>query len=225
MSRTSDAAEYYVAGRRVPAHLQRHGHRRRLDERGLVHRDGRHAVPHRLRRPGLHHGLDRRLLPGGVSAGAVPAQVRAVHDSRLPRCALRGQPAALHRHRRRDPVLVHLRGGADLRRGPDHHAPVRPGVRGRDLRRPGRHPGVLVPRRHARRHLDAGGAVHHPDHRLPGAAGLAVGQADRRADPARRSTATSSRRWPRRATSCARIPRSSRSSRSSRSAPTSSTPS
>ena len=28
--------------------LQRHGHRRRLDVRGVVHRHGRHAVPHRL---------------------------------------------------------------------------------------------------------------------------------------------------------------------------------
>ena len=50
-----------------------------------------------------------------------------------------------------------------------------------DLRRPGRHPGVLLPRRHARGDLDAGGAVHHPDHCLPGAGDLAVGQADRRA--------------------------------------------
>ena len=164
--------------------LQRHGHRRRLDERGVVHRHGRHAVPHRLRRPGLHHGLDRRLLPGGAVPGAVPAQVRAVHDPRLPGCALRGQPAALHRHRRRDPVLVHLRGGADLRRRPDHHAAVGPGLRDRHLRRPGRHPGVLVPRRHARRHLDAGGAVHHPDHCLHDPGGVAVGQADQRADPA-----------------------------------------
>ena len=175
-------------------HLQRHGHRRRLDERGLLHRHGRHAVPHRLRRPGLHPGLDRRLLPGGAVPGALPAQVRPVHDSRLPGRALRRQPAALHRHPGGDPVLLHLRGGADLRRRPDHHAPVGPGLRDRHLRRPGRHPGVLVPGRHARGHLDAGGAVHHPDRGLHDPGGLAVGEADRRAGAAGRSTATSWRR-------------------------------
>jgi cation/acetate symporter len=58
------------------------------------------------------------------------------------------------------------------------------GLRGRHLRRPGRHPGVLVPGRHARRDLDAGGAVHHPDRGLHDPGGVAVGEADRRADPA-----------------------------------------
>ena len=59
---------------------------------------------------------------------------------------------------------------------------------------PGRHPGVLVPGRHARGDLDAGGAVHHPDHRLPDPGGLAVGEADQRARAAGWSTATSWRR-------------------------------
>ena len=44
-----------------------------------------------LRRPGVRHGLDRRLLPGGAVPRALPAQVRPVHDSRLPRRALRRQ--------------------------------------------------------------------------------------------------------------------------------------
>ena len=57
-------------------------------------------------------------------------------------------------------------------------------VRDRDLPGPGRHPGVLVPRRHARGDLDPGGAVHHPDHRLPDPGGLAVGEADQRAGAA-----------------------------------------
>ena len=173
--------------RRGPARagvLQRHGDRRRLDERGLVHRHGRHAVPLRLRRPRVRHGLDRRLRAGGAVPRAVPAQVRPVHDSRLPRRALRRQHRARDRHLRRDPVLVHLRGGADLRRRP-HHQPVhRPGVRRRRVRRPGRHPGVLVPGRHARGDLDAGGAVHHPDHRLPDPGGLAGREAHRHPDPA-----------------------------------------
>ena len=50
--------------RRGPARagaVQRHGDRRGLDVRGVVHRHGGHAVPAGLRRPGVHPGLDRRL--------------------------------------------------------------------------------------------------------------------------------------------------------------------
>ena len=43
--RTTDPEEYYVAGPPHPADVQRHGHRRRLDERGLVHQPGRRPVP------------------------------------------------------------------------------------------------------------------------------------------------------------------------------------
>ncbi len=176
--------EPHVGRRRVlrcgtarPGGVQRHGDRRRLDERRVVHRHGRHALPDGLRRTRVHHGLDRRLLPGRAVPRALPAQVRAVHDPRLPRRALRRQHSALRRHRRRDPVLVHVRGGADLRRGPHHHAPDRRGVRDRHLPRPRRHPGVLVPRRDARGHVDAGRAVHHPDRRLHDSGGVAVDQA------------------------------------------------
>jgi cation/acetate symporter len=59
-------------------------------------------------------------------------------------------------------------------------------VRDRHLRRPRRHPGVLVPGRHACGDLDAGGAVHHPDHCLHDPGGVAVGEADRRAGAAGR---------------------------------------
>ena len=45
----------------------------------------------------------------------------------------------------------------------------------RRVRRSRRHPGVFLPRRHARGDLDPGGAVHHPDHRLHDPGGLAVG--------------------------------------------------
>ena len=167
-----------------PGHVQRHGHRGGLDECRVVHRHGRHALSHRLRRAGVHPRLDRWLCAGGSVPGALPAQVRPVHDPRLPRRPLRRQHSTLPRHRRCDPVLVHLRGGADLRRRPDHGAAVGPGVRDRDFRRPRRHPGLLVPRRHARRHLDAGRAVHHPDRRLPDSGRLAGGQADGRAGSA-----------------------------------------
>ncbi len=74
--------------------VQRHGDRRRLDERRVVHRHGRHAVPHRLRRTRVRHGLDRRLLPRRAVPGAVPAQVRPVHDPGLSRRALRRQHPA-----------------------------------------------------------------------------------------------------------------------------------
>ena len=58
--------------------------------------------------------------------------------------------------------------------------------RARNFSRPRRHPGVLVPGRDARGDVDAGRAVHHPDHRLHDPGGLAVGEADRHPDSADR---------------------------------------
>ncbi len=166
--------------------VQRHGDRRGLDERRVVHRHGRHALPDRLRRARVRHGLDRRILPGRAVPRAVPPQVRAIHDSRLPRRALRRPHSARGRHLRGDPVLVHLRRRADLRRWPHHDAADRRRVRARHFPGPGRHPGVLVPGRNARGDVDAGRAVHHPDHRLHDPGGLAVGEADRHPDSADR---------------------------------------
>ena len=90
--RTTDAAEYYVAGRRVPALYNGMatgadwmtaasfiGLAGTLYLQGSGYADG----------PGLRARLDRRLLPGGAAAGALPAQVRPVHHPRLPRRALR----------------------------------------------------------------------------------------------------------------------------------------
>ncbi len=159
--------------------VQRHGDGRGLDERRVVHRHGGNALPDRLRRTRVRHGLDRRLLPGRAVPGAVPAQVRAVHDPGLPRRALRRPHPADGRHLRRDPVLVHLRGGADLRRRAHHDAADRRTVRDRHFPRTRRHSGVLVPGRDARGDVDAGRAVHHPDHRLHDPGDLAVGEADR----------------------------------------------
>ena len=200
--------------------LQRHGDRRRLDERGVLHRHGRHALPRRLRRPRVGDGLDRRLRAGGAVPRALPAQVRPVHHSRLPRRALRRQHRAQRRHLRRDPVLVHLRRGADLRRRPDHQPLHRPRVRHRRVRRPRRHPGLLVPGRHARGHLDAGGAVHHPDHRVPDAGGLAVVQAHRQPDPAARLRHGAAEGRPSARRCSPPIRRRSRCATSSRRAPT-----
>ena len=61
MSRTSDAAEYYVAGRRVPALFNGMATGADWMSRSLVHRHGRHALSDRLRRAGVHPRLDRRL--------------------------------------------------------------------------------------------------------------------------------------------------------------------
>jgi cation/acetate symporter len=44
--------------------------------------------------------------------------------------------------------------------------------------------GLGVPRRHARGDVDAGRAIHHPDHCVPDSGDLAVGQADRQPDSA-----------------------------------------
>ncbi len=59
-------------------------------------------------------------------------------------------------------------------------------VRNRCVRRSRRHPGVLDARRYARGDVDAGGAVHHPDHRVSDAGGLARRAAYRRSDSADR---------------------------------------
>ena len=186
MSRTSDAAEYYVAGRRVPALFN--GMATGADWMSAASFIGMAGTLYLTGYGGLAFilGWTGGYVPGRAVPGAVPAQVRAVHDSRLPGRALRRQHPALHRHRHRHPLLVHVRGGADLRRRPDHDAPGRRVVRGRHLPRPRRHPGVLVPGRDARGDVDAGGAVHHPDRRLHDPGGLAVGEAHRRAGAAAR---------------------------------------
>jgi cation/acetate symporter len=73
MSRTNDAAEYYVAGRRVPAIYN--GMATGSDWMSAASFIGMAGtlVPHGLRRFGLHLGLDRWLLFGGLVLGALPA--------------------------------------------------------------------------------------------------------------------------------------------------------
>jgi cation/acetate symporter len=73
MSRTTDAAEYYVAGRRVPAVYNGMATGADWMSAASFIRHGRHALSHRLQRPGLHHGLDRWLLPGCAVSRALPA--------------------------------------------------------------------------------------------------------------------------------------------------------
>ncbi len=57
-------------------------------------------------------------------------------------------------------------------------------VRNRCVRRSRRHPGVLDARRYASGHMDAGGAVHHFDHRVSDSGGLAGRAAHRRPNSA-----------------------------------------
>ena len=183
LSRTMDLSEYYVAGRKVPALYN--GMATGADwmsaasfisMAGGLYLGG-------YQRAGLRAGLDRRLRAGRHPAGALPAQVRPVHRARLPRHALRGQRRAAVRRDRAVLRVVHLHRRAVLRHRHHHLALPRHSVRGRDLRRPARHPGVLDAGRHARGDLDPGGPVHHPDHLLPRAGGLAVDQAVRHSDP------------------------------------------
>src|SRR5450830_422868 len=154
-------------GAQGASHVQWHGHGRRLDLGSQLHQPGRWLVPERFRWPGLHHGLDRRLLPGGPADRALSAQVRPVHNTRLPGGPLRqrcrrarrtraGGGRGRHHHR-----FIHVCGGADLRCGPDRFAVYGRGLFGRYFPGTGQHPGLFFPRRHACHHVDAGSAIHH----------------------------------------------------------------
>ncbi len=186
MSRTSDAAEYYVAGRRVPAMFN--GMATGADWMSAASFIGMAGTLYLTGFGGLAFVMG---WTGGYCLVALflAPYLRKFGQFTIPglsRRALRRPHSADGRHLRRDPVLVHLRGGADLRRRPHHHAPDRRAVRDRDFPRPRRHPGLLVPGRDARGDVDAGGAVHHPDRRLHDPGDLAVGEADRRPDSADR---------------------------------------
>ena len=166
MSRTADIAEYYVAGRRVPA----------LFNGMATGADWMSAASFIGMAGGLYiQGYDGLAFIMGWTGGyCLVALFLAPYLRKfgqftipgLPRRALRRPHPAHDRPVLRDPVLVHLRRGADLRRRPDHDPVHRGRLPGRRVPRAGRHPGVLVPGRDARGDLDAGGAIHHPDHRL-----------------------------------------------------------
>ncbi|TNC93868.1 MAG: cation/acetate symporter [Stygiobacter sp.] len=113
MSRTNDADEYYVAGRRVPAVFN-----------GM-------ATGADWMSAASFIGMAGTLYLSGYSGlafimgwSALPAQVRPVHHPRLPGRPLWRSCAPLRRHRHRHSVLLHLRCGADLRCRSDHHPPV-----------------------------------------------------------------------------------------------------
>ncbi len=79
-----------------------------------------------------------------------------------------------HRGRRGDRLLLHLSDRAGHRRRPDRLALHRPRLQRRRLRRPARRAVLLGAGRHALGHVDPGGAVHHPDHLLPGPGRVSV---------------------------------------------------
>ena len=184
LSRTMQVDAYYVAGREVPGSLQRHGHGGRLDVGRELRGAGRRHLLRRLPLPRLHHRLDRRLRAGERADGALPAQVRLLHGPRLHRHPLRRQPRAVLRGGHPRGRVLHLRDGADRRDRHHRLARARHPLRDRRLVRPARHPPVLDARRHARRHLDPGGAVHRADHRLSRAGDLDVERPGLRHHPA-----------------------------------------
>jgi cation/acetate symporter len=81
MSRTTDAAEYYVAGRRVPAVYN--GMATGADWMSAASFIGMAGTLYLTGYGGLAFimGWTWRLLPGRVVPGALPAQVRSVHHS------------------------------------------------------------------------------------------------------------------------------------------------
>jgi cation/acetate symporter len=180
MSRTSDTAEYYVAGRRVPAVYN--GMATGADWMSAASFIGMAGTLylHRLRRPGLHHGLDGRLLPGGAVPGACTCASSASSPSptssaRVTAATCLASWASWRPSWCPSSYVVAQIYGVGL---------ITARLTGLDfllgrVRGPGRHPGVLVPGRHARGDLDAGGAVHHPDRGLHDPGGVAVGEAHR----------------------------------------------
>ena len=183
LSRTMDLSEYYVAGRKVPA----------LYNGMATGADWMSAASFISMAGGLYLGGFNALgyvlgwTGGYVLVGILLAPyLRKFGQFTVPDflgTRYEGNGARLcgvivlfcgivHLHRR--PVLRHRH---------HHLALPRHRLRGRDLRRPARHPGVLDAGRHARGDLDPGGPVHHPDHLLPRAGDLAVDAEVRHPDP------------------------------------------
>ena len=167
MSRTTDAVEYYVAGRRVPAIYN--GMATGADWMsaasfislaGTLYLTGYSGLAFIMGWTGGYCLVALFLAPYLRKFGqfTIPDFLGARYGGNLPRFL---------GHSGGDPLLVHLCGGADLWRGSDHIAPDRRGLRTRYLPRAGRHSGVFVSGRNARGDLDAGDAVHRADHGLP----------------------------------------------------------
>ena len=184
LSRTMQVGEYYVAGRRVPAIYN--GMATGADWMSAASFIGMAGSLYLLGYDGLAFVLG---WTGGyvLVAILVAPYLRKFGAYTVPdflSARYGGNLRPLHRRRRAVLLLLHLCGGADFRHR--HHLGALPWHRlqRRRLCRPGRHPGLLDARRHARRHLDAGRPVHRADHRLPDPGHLDVDGQDRHSDPA-----------------------------------------
>ena len=184
VSRTAEVGEYYVAGRKVPAFYN--GMATGADWMSAASFIGMAGTLFLLGYDGLAFVLG---WTGGyvLVAVLIAPFLRKFGAYTVPdflSARFGGNTRAPVRRDGADGLLLHLRGGADLRYGPDR--PALPGheLRTRLLRRPRRHSGVLDARRHEGRDLDAGGAVHRADRRLPDPRHLDVGQQVRPAHPA-----------------------------------------
>jgi cation/acetate symporter len=127
MSRTTDAAEYYVAGRRVPAVYN--GMATGADwmsaasfigMAGTLYLTGYSGLAFIMGWTGGYCLVALFLAPYLRKFGqfTIPDFLGERYGGNVPR---------FHRHRGRHPVLLHLCGGADLWRWPDHHPPDRRG--------------------------------------------------------------------------------------------------
>jgi hypothetical protein len=172
ITRTSNVSEYYVAGRRVPA----------LFNGMATAADWISAASFISLTGSLYlRGFDGLAYIMGWTGGyclvalLIAPYLRRFAQYTIPDflAARYGGGAGGRDHHR----LVHLRGRADLRGRPDRVALHRRRFLGRYFPGPGQHPGVLLPRRDARDHLDPGGAVHHHPGRLSDPDHVAVGEA------------------------------------------------
>ena len=181
-------------GGACPTGDERHGDRGRLDERCVVHLDGRADLVHGTRRLRLLDGLDRWLRAARPVARAVPAQVRQVHGSGFYRGPLLLADGTAGGSRLRDLRVIHLRSRPDARRR--HRVLALP--RRRDqVRRADRHGHRLLlcrAGRHEGDHLHSGGAVLCANFRIPGAGDLRLPAADRTRRPADRLRIEAGRR-------------------------------
>ena len=186
MSKTADVSEYYVAGRRVPALFN--GMATGADwmsaasfigMAGTLYATGYDGLAFVMGWTGGYCLVALFLAPYLRKFGqfTIPDFLGARYGGNIPRtigvfaavlCSFTYVIAQIY--------------GVGLITSPLH----RPRVRHRRVRRPGRHPGLLLPRRHEGGDLDPGGPVHHPDRRLHDPGGLAVGEAHRQPDSADR---------------------------------------
>jgi cation/acetate symporter len=172
--RTTDEAEYYVAGRRVPAMYN--GMATAADWMSAASFIGTAGVLYLQGFAGLAYILG---WTGGYCLVACCWRPTCGASASTPSRTSWARATAARRPRliggRGGAGVLRLRGGADLRRGPDHLAPDRfSASRSASSSAWAACWCAQLPGRHARRHLDPGGAVHRADHCLPGAGGVAV---------------------------------------------------